>query len=207
MPRVSATRVLAAILTLYGILFAAGGLLSGQETAPKPKISNMPLAADQLAVYRAVLVSWFQGEKFSVNLSELTSTSTSPDGSETECGRGLQLEPGSSEVHRFQERDLLQLGLGAHIHLVDPEGQAGQVRAHDPGDAIRNGKTVDDAVTEGFAHGLFTLGEIRFNHDHTRAVVAFSFWCGSLCGHGGTVLVEKKNGAWKQKKRCGGWVS
>jgi len=90
---------------------------------------------------------------------------------------------------------------------VDPDAQGHQVREHDPGNAIRDGKPVDNAVSEGFEHGLFTLGEIRFNRDHTRAVVSFSFWCGSLCGHGNTMLLEKKNGAWKQKKQCGGWVS
>ena len=126
---------------------------------------------------------------------------------ETDCMRGLSSESRGNEVHRFRQEDLPGLGAASDIRLVDPEAHASEVREHDPGDAIRNGTSADDAVKDGFAHGLFTFGEIWFDRSHTHAVVSFRFWCGSLCGHGSTMLLEKRNGAWKQKKQCGGWVS
>jgi hypothetical protein len=95
----------------------------------------------------------------------------------------------------------------ANLRLVDPELQAREVRKNDPGNAIREGKSVDDAVGNGFTHGLFTLGEIQFDQSRTHALVSFSFWCGSLCGHGTTTLMEKKDGVWMRKKQCGGWQS
>jgi hypothetical protein len=183
--------------------------LHAQKADAKPRISQTPLTAEQLAVYRTVLVDWFENEKFSINLAELTTGSTSPVQSEPDddavCAKGFALEPRDGEVHRFQEQDLAQLG--GHIRLVNPDAHAQQVREHDPGNAIRNGTSVDDAVKGGFAHGLFTLGEIRFDKSHTHAVVSFSFVCGSLCGHGSTILFEKKDATWKQKKQCGGWIS
>jgi hypothetical protein len=195
------------VLALGFAFFAAG--LRAQNENVKPPISQTPFTAEQLAVYRTVLVDWFQNEKFSINLAELTTASTSPVESEPDddavCAKGLALEPRTVEVHRFQEQDLALLG--GHIRLVDPDSHAKQVREHDPGNAIRNGTSVDDAVKNGFAHGLFTLGEIRFDKSHAHAVVSFSFWCGRLCGHGSTILFEKKDGAWKQKKQCGGWIS
>jgi hypothetical protein len=194
-------------LALGFALFVA--CLHGQKADANPRISQTPLTAEQLAVYRTVLVDWSGSEKFAINLAELTTVSTSPviadSDDEAVCGTGLALEPRAGVVHRFQRQDLSQLG--GHIRLVDPDAHAQQVREHDPGDAIRNGASVDDAVKSGFAHSLFTLGEIRFDKSHTHAVVSFSFWCGSLCGHGSTILFEKKDGAWKRKKECGRWIS
>ena len=197
-------RILAGV-TLFAVFT---GVALAQEKEAKPPINQAGLTSEQLAVYRTVLVTWFQSEKFSVNLSELTDLSDYPDGSsDTECGKGLLLEKPVQEVHRFQAQDLDPFGVGSHIHLVDPDAQSRKVHENDPGDAIRKGAPVDDAVKNGFSHGLFTLGEIRFDRDHTHAVVSFSFVCGGLCGHGSTLLLEKKNGTWKQKKQCGGWIS
>lgn len=82
------------------------------------------------------------------------------------------------------------------------------MKQNDPGTAIRQGESVDEAVKNGFAHGLFTFSEIRFNKDHTIAVVSFSFVCGGLCGNGNTfVMAKRKTGEWKRVHTCGGWVS
>ena len=78
---------------------------------------------------------------------------------------------------------------------------------NDPGKAIQKGKNVDEAVANGFAHGLLTISEIRFDKTHTHALVSLSFVCGGLCGNGTTMLLEKKDGAWMRKAQCGGWVS
>jgi len=73
---------------------------------------------------------------------------------------------------------------------------------------MREGKSVEDAVRNAFATGLFSMSEIAFDKDHHHAVVSYSFWCGFLCGHGKTVVFEKVNGMWRNTNRnCGGWVS
>jgi hypothetical protein len=64
-----------------------------------------------------------------------------------------------------------------------------------------------DGGCNGFAHGLVTVSEIRFDKKHRHAIVSFSFYCGSLSGNGGAVLLEKIDGAWQRKSQCGGWIS
>jgi hypothetical protein len=52
------------------------------------------------------------------------------------------------------------------------------------------------------------MSEIAFDKDHRFGVVSYSFWCGSLCGNGSTLVFEKVDGVWKNANRpCGGWVS
>ena len=62
-------------------------------------------------------------------------------------------------------------------------------------------------MRNGFAHGLVTLSEINFDKEHKHAIVSFSFFCGSLCGNGGTAVLEKVDGAWQRKSNCHNWIS
>ena len=109
-----------------------------------------------------------------------------------------QLSP--TLVHRFRPQDLSQLG-SAKINLVDPERQAKEVAENDPEKTIGKGRSIEDAVRNGFAHGLVTLSEIRFDKDHKHAIVSYGFYCGSLCGNGGAMVLEKVNGSWQRKTR------
>lgn len=189
-------------------LGAAGSALGQQSQDVKPIVNNKPFTTEQFAVYRAVLTIWSQGDKSAINLSVQTDpVNPNDDSFDKACLKGLILEKTPvAEVHRFRDEDLAQLGI-AKLRLVDPELQAKEVRENDPGNAIRRGQPVDDAVSNGFAHGLLTLGEIQFDQSRTHAVVSFRFWCGMLCGHGTTMLMEKKDGMWTRKKQCGGWMS
>jgi hypothetical protein len=149
-----------------------------------------------------------EGELSTFNLSIQTRTleSSGPLGDE-DCAKGLDLEPAQPAViHLFRAQDLLQLG-STKIVLVDPERQRKQVRENDPGRTIKEGRSVADAVNNGFAHGLVTLSEIRFTKDHKLAIVSYGFFCGSLCGNGGTVVLEKTDAGWRRKTRCGEWIS
>jgi hypothetical protein len=200
----SSSIVCLALLALSAIRLASGQ--QSQET--KTIVSDKPLTAEQLAVYKAMFVSWFEDSKLSGNLAIQTEPlDLKADYWYASCLKGLLLEsisPGI--VHRFRTEDLNSLGSGA-LHLVDPEEQSEVNDEHDPGKAIRNGKPVDDAVEDGFSHGLLTVSEIRFDKTHTHALVQFSFRCGMLCGHATPMLMEKKNGMWKRKAMCGGYVS
>jgi hypothetical protein len=127
--------------------------------------------------------------------------------SRNECLQGIQLENLSAVSHSFHELtpDVLA---GTNARLVDPKKHAKTAHANDPDKTIREGKSVEDAVRNAFAAGLFSLSEIAFDKDHHYAAVSYSFWCGSLCGHGSTMVFEKINGVWRNANRnCGGWVS
>jgi hypothetical protein len=208
--RLAGRRCLAVLIVCLMLpVFSAVGSARGQQVAEvKPRISDQPLTSEQLAVYRAVLTGWYEGNKAAINLAAQTDPiNPSDDSFDKACLKGLLLEKATpAEVHRFRVEDAAQLGF-AKLRLVDPESQAKEVHENDPDKSISEGRTVDDAVSNGFAHGLFTLGEIQFDQSHTHAIVSFSFWCGRLCGNGSTMLMEKKDGVWVNRKQCGGWVS
>jgi hypothetical protein len=196
-------------LRLAAILLAAVGLAAAQEASEtKPKISDKPLTAEQLAVYRTVLHGWMDNELSTVNLSVQTVPFPTRGASDaSDCGKDLDLEPvAAALVHRFRAEDLPQLG-SDKIGFVDPDRQRKEISENDPEKTIGEGRSIEDAVRNGFAHGLVTLSEIRFDKDHTHAIVSYSFFCGSLCGNGGAVVLEKVDGAWRRKSRCHDWIS
>jgi hypothetical protein len=113
----------------------------------------------------------------------------------------------STRWHSFHELtpDVLP---SKNMTLVDPKRQAKIVRNNDPSTTIQQGKPVHSAVEKAFSTGLFSLSEIAFDKSHHYAIVSFGFWCGSLCGHGSTLIFENVSGQWKRTDRnCGGWVS
>ena len=170
----------------------------------KPAISQSPMERDQLAIYRTFLGSYNNGSTVRLNLSNLTSTFAPSD---DDCLKGVELEADgryNSMVHRFDPRTALP----GNIHLVDPEQQGEAVQQNDPGQEIRQGKDVNSAVEAGFSAGLLTLSEVAFDKSHRYAAMSFSFVCGGLCGHGSTIVFEKKKGKWKESKRhCSVWMS
>ena len=92
--------------------------------------------------------------------------------------------------------------------LVDADKQAVIVHSNDPNNSIREGKSVEIAVNVAFSTGLFSMTEIAFDKEQRRALVSYSFVCGSLCGSRGVWLFERVDGVWKKSERaCGGWIS
>jgi hypothetical protein len=191
------------------LVLAASGLAAGQAVQDaKSNVSEKAFTAEQLAVYRATLSNFVEDGPSVVNLAirtePLQSSGPSGDG---ECAKGLELEPAvSAVIHRFRAQDIPQLGLG-NIRLVDPDLQRKEVAENDPEQTTRDGRSIEDAVSNGFEHGLVTLSEIQFDKEHKLAIVSYGFFCGSLCGNGGTVVLEKREGAWHRKTRCHDWIS
>jgi hypothetical protein len=197
------------LVRLAVVLLAAAGLAAAQEaTEAKPIVSDKPLTAEQIAVYRVVLHGWMDNELSTVNLSVQTVPFPANGAFDaSDCGKDLDLEPAApAMVHRFRAADLAQLSSG-NVSLVDPDRQRKEVADNDPEKTIGEGRSIEEAVRNGFAHGLVTLSEIRFDKGHKHAIVSYSFFCGSLCGNGGTVILEKNDGAWQRKSRCGEWIS
>jgi hypothetical protein len=180
---------------------------AAQQNLQQPALSMSPLSAEQLSVYHDVLVAWMGREMPSVNLAARTqSLDANSMGDAKDCGKGLVLEPSSTLVHEFHTADLLQLG-GSAITLIEPAQGEKQVHANDPERTIGSGKSIEDAVQNAFAHGLFTFSEIRFDRTHTHAIVSYSFVCGGLCGHGETLILEKTSTGWRRSGQCSNWIS
>jgi hypothetical protein len=170
-----------------------------------PKVSDAPLTRDELAIYHAVLDGWISDTKKPIFLSNQT---VPLDVEHEGCGKNAPTveKADPAMVHRFRNEDIAKLGR-AKLTLVDPEAQKRQVAENDPGKAIREGKPVDDAVKGGLAHGLVSLSEVRFDEKHVRAIVWYGFVCGSLCGDGATVVMEKQDSVWTRKGFCSIWMS
>jgi len=183
-----------------------------QEDAPKPKVSDEPLTAEQIAVYRAVLRDYLKGSDGGLNLANMTEPL---DQSDKSCFREIGLRSTSAPVpviHRV-ERSLIA---NTKIVLVYAERQQSTIKENDPQNLIKKAiddhervtdQQLDESVKRAFQNGLFTLSEIVFDEEHRRAVVAYSFVCGMLCGHGNTLVLKKIGKDWRVTKRCGGWVS
>jgi len=204
-PGLARIAICVAMLAILTVATAA----AQQTQDSKIKVSDKPLSAEQLAVYRAVLAGWMGQDVPAMNLAIQTEPleEQGPEG-DADCAKGLDLEPASpGVVHRFRQEDLPQLGSGRTFTLVDPDRGRKEVENNDPEKGIRNGTSIDDAVRNGFAHGLTTLSEIRFDKQHKVAIVSYGFRCGGLCGNGGTVVLIKTDGAWKRKSSCQDWVS
>lgn len=186
----------------------AGAILATAQNDSKPMVSTQPFTSEQLAVYRAVLGNWMANEMPTMNLSIQTVPleANEPSG-DKDCAKGLDLEPvAPALVHQFRDTDFAQLS-SRRIVLVDPERGRKDAEDNDPDKTYGNGSSIEDAVRNGFAHGLATLSEIQFDKNHTHAIVAYSFFCGRLCGNGGTVVLEKTDAGWRRNGRCQDWIS
>jgi hypothetical protein len=177
-------------------------------TDDKPNLSKSPMTSDQIEVYRAFLTSYTNGSKSPhLNLAKRTSAlELSDEKGEGGCLKGIDLDGGAhpeAVIHEFDSK----IPLRENITLVDTDEQGRVIKKNDP-DRRGQGTPVNQAIDRAFASGLLTLSEVAFDKTRQYAVMKFSFVCGGLCGHGSTVVFQKRHGQWKELNRdCGGWIS
>lgn len=169
-----------------------------QQPSPT-KVSVRQLTAEQIAVYKTFLEDFLSGSNSSINVS----TTTRP------------FEPNKDDLqgcligfpHASRTKELQQLAdslVNNRVHFVDPA----TYKVAQVGDFMRQGEDLDGAVQSAFDRGLMSLSEVVFDRGHKRAALSFSFQCGQLCGHGGVVIYELRNGQWQRSKRhCGSRIS
>ena len=179
--------------------------------ASKRTTTNMAaLSHDEVAVYQAVVQQWnSDGRRLSVadRTFALDKESLADRISSCECLRSMDVLSLVSASHSFHAltRSVFP---ERNIRLVDANKQLTIIQSIDPHKGMAAGKSVEKAVGDAFAGGLFSLSEIAFDRDHRQALVSYSFVCGSRCGSGGTWLFEKVDGVWKRTTSdCGGWIS
>lgn len=179
----------------------------------QPRHDAGSLNADEVAIYRTLLehrdsdlppreVLYVSDRTFPLDV-----TSSPGVDAACECLDGMEVQPlvdASYSFHRLTKAILPS----PSVRLVDEDHQLAVVRQNDPHNWIGRGKSVEQAVDDAFAIGLFSISEIVFDVAHRKALVTTSFVCGGLCGSGRTRLFEKVDGVWKEMDlECGGWVS
>jgi hypothetical protein len=183
-----------------------------QDKRKEPIVSDDPLTADQIAVYAVVLKNYDNGSGKPLNLAR-----TSEPFGESEQKGCVDWAPEATKATAPVVHKLDSLAAeNRTLVLVDSGRQQEQIEKNDPqkliksvidGGAKVSKKQLSDSLEKAFASGLFTFSEIIFNKGHRYALLSYSFVCGSLCGHGETLLLRKSRKTWKIAKHCGVWVS
>ena len=181
---------------VLGSVVSAGHAITEKQRAVSGEIDQ-----ERLAIYRDFLASYDNGSGEPLNLSKETEPFEPGPFDEKGCLKEFAASDlHSAGTHVFHEDTFPS----PRYHVVDPKTH----ERRDPRDAIRRGESVDAAVAAGFAAGIFTFSEIVFDASHTHAAFKYSFVCSGWCGHGSTVVYERKGGVWRQEKRgCSGWIS
>jgi hypothetical protein len=126
------------------------------QDATAPKLSPEPISSERMSIYRDFLSSYNNGSKSTLNVSQVTENLHSSDYDATGCLKDFKKSDFSlSVIHSFSPDAFPK----EQVRLVNPKTH----KRADPGDAIRKGASVDDAVDAGFASGLFTFSEIAFD--------------------------------------------
>lgn len=203
-------RILMAVVATLSLTFSP----TQQDDAPKAKVSPDPLTEEQISVYRAVLGSYSNGSNTALNVADKTETLDLSE--DKDCLKGIEMDAGNTSTSVVHRLDARVTKMKKDIALVDAELQQKKVEENDPQKlmkrAIDDGervteKQLDSSLRGAFAAGLFTFSEIAFDKRHQHAVLAYSFVCGGLCGHGNTIVLKKMGGKWKQSKTCRSWIS
>ncbi len=172
----------------------------------RPIRARTLLSPDEIAIYRAVIDRWNSGPSKRLNVADRTFPLDRAL-TDCECLKNIDLHDLASAARSFHTlpSDVLPTETA---RLVDRDSQSKSVIANDPNNSIREVSSIDAAVDRAFENGLFQLSEIAFDSQHRRALVGYSFVCGSLCGSGGVWMFEKLSGIWnKSEHSCGGWIS
>ena len=179
---VQARRLNELLIRLAGVWLVTVALAAAQ-VAPnaKSKVSDQPLTAEQLAIYRKTLTTHFPDEgKIGIHLASKT-VPYALDDKTGDCAKKIGMAKiDSAEVHLFRKRDLPQLGL-KRVEIVDLS-----------------------AVVRGVVP--LVVSEIRFDDKHESAMV----WIGSAfdLSHpwgGMTVLLRMEDGVWQERIVCSTW--
>jgi hypothetical protein len=198
------------VLTAVFLIFFGASVIGNTKSAEAVK-SGIPLGADEIAIYEAVLQQYVtrkEADRLNVSVRTYPFDPNSHRSSVTaDCLRGIELQNLASVAHTFHVLTPKVLAV-KNTRLVDPDKQSQVVRENDPDKTMRKGKSVSEAVNEAYSTALFSLSEIAFDKEKRHAVVSYSYWCGALCGRGSTLVFEKVGNTWKEMDRhCGGWIS
>jgi len=160
---------------------------------PKPKISKSQLSEDQRQVYQSFLESQTKQGTIPLRLAFRT-TPLSLSEYMADCLKDLHLQ-NLTGAHQTIHVIGPEVAKQSKVTLVDPRHH----KISDPQKAIEHGTNVGEAVANGFEAGIWNVSEIAFDSGHQHAIFRYIFYCGSLCGHGGTAVYEKTSNGWTEQ--------
>ena len=189
------TRKVVQGLVILGFALAAGsGVTQSRDSGANPRTT-----VDEPEIYQSVLSAWLDGSHAKQMVDRRLGPPPSPSDN-AECVKGLHFSDNSGGSLKTLDASTFHL---PNVELVDGETW----RADDPQRSMAQGKSVDAAVKQAFAHSLFSFSQIAFSEDGKDALVSFGMTCGMLCGHGSTLRMHKSDGHWTRAGDCGGWIS
>ena len=140
---------------MFVVFLAIASCAAGGQTVE----SKDSLTAEEIAVYKAFIASYDNGSGTKTNLSEVTvPLNAKQDVCMLPDVSWVDGEKKANTIHRIKGDEF-----GPRVHRVDPKAQAERIKESDPGRAIRQGKSVKEAVQDGFAAGLLELSEVVFD--------------------------------------------
>lgn len=157
--------------------------------------------ARKIEVYRAFAEHY--GEGNAVNLANVTTRFDAPSEDVLMCAPSVLLTTAATRHFRTQTFAQEDFPV-APIRVVNPDIQHLLVRDRDPSRNISGEGNIDEAIRDAFEAGLLQVSDIGFDITGQRAVLTFSFSCGTLCGHAGTAMLERRGERWVRSPRdCG----
>jgi hypothetical protein len=182
------------VLTPFLINFLLVLVTAVQDSAARTQVSREELTPEQISIYRVVLKDYLKGAGQPLNVSYWTrELDPSAPLFGKECVRDLNLvRPVAKVVHRLDSR----IATSPTISLIDGELKKKRIREEEAQDIARSSD-----------NGILTLSEIVFDRNHRYAVVSYSYYCGTLCGQGSTLILKKSGEEWKTTGGCGSWIS
>jgi hypothetical protein len=60
---------------------------------------------------------------------------------------------------------------------------------------------------ENHSLGYYNISAPLFSLDKELVIIEFSYFCGGLCGNGGTYVYKKENRTWRLKLTLIYWIS
>lgn len=190
-------RILLAIATLFSLTTGIG-VAASRSSDPAASVSQ-----DQVAIYKAVLLSWLGPQHGTQLVNERLGPPPRASAAENaDCVKGVQFA--LAPVEPSQEKTLSDAFFQADgVELIDGETW----RPTDPATSIGQGHSVESSVNEAISRSLITFSQITFSATHRDALVRFGMFCGALCGNGSTIRMHKSNGKWTIAGRCAGYIA
>ncbi len=62
-----------------------------------------------------------------------------------------------------------------------------------------------DKIHSKYCNEIYSFSSPLFNKTFTKGIIRLAMTCGSICGHGGVYLIEKRNGKWNIVKVYEEW--
>jgi hypothetical protein len=185
------------LIALLGFSLASSAAATGDRDAA----SGAGTASDERAIYNSILSAWLDGSRNAQMVDRRLGPPPSA-AENAECTKGVRFPKTAGDAAPDKDLDLATFRQ-ANVELVDGDNW----EADDPERSMAQGKTVDAAVKQAFAHSLISFSQIAFSVDGQDALVSFGMSCGRLCGHGFTVRMHKAEGRWKRAAECGSYMN